>query len=56
VLPFRLYGFGSYEEVLEGLAYQSNGRGLLPSPVITEWISRTANELFLELEEIAGID
>ena len=56
VLPFRLYGFGPYGEVLEGLAYQSNGRGLLPSPVITEWIRRTANELFLELEEIESID
>jgi len=50
VLPFRLYGFGPYEEVLKGLAYQSNGRGLLPSPAVTEWIRRTANELFLELE------
>ena len=56
VLPFRLYGFGPYEEVLEGLAYQSNGRGLLPSPAVTEWIRRTANELFLELEEISSID
>lgn len=56
VLPFRLYGFGPYEKVLEGLVYQSNGRGLLPSPLVTEWIWRTANELFLELEEIASID
>lgn len=56
VLPFRLYGFGPYEEVLEGLAYQSNGRGLLPSPAVTEWIRRTANELFLEFEEIESMD
>lgn len=56
VLPFRLYGFGPYEEVLEGLAYRSNGRGLLPSPAVTEWIRRTANELFLELEEVQSID
>ena len=56
VLPFRLHGFGPYEKVLEGLTYQSNGRGLLPSPLVTEWIRRTANELFLELEEIAGTD
>ena len=56
VLPFRLYGFGPYEEVLEGLTYQSNGRGLLPSPLVTEWIRRTANELFLEFEEITSVD
>ena len=56
VLPFRLYGFGPYEDVLEGLTYQSNGRGLLPSPAVTEWIRRTANELFLELEEIASVE
>ena len=56
VLPFRLYGFGPYEEVLEGLAYQSNGRGLLPSPAVTEWIRRTANELFLEFEGIASVE
>ena len=56
VLPFRLHGFGPYEKVLEGLTYQSNGRGLLPSPLVTEWIRRTANELFLEFEEITSVD
>lgn len=56
VLPFRLYGLGPYEEVLDGLAYKSNGRGLLPSPAVTEWIRRTANELFVELEEIASAE
>ncbi len=56
VLPFRLFGFGPYEEVLEGLAYQSNGRGLLPSPAVTEWIRRTANELFLEFDETASVE
>lgn len=56
VLPFRLHGFGPYEKVLEGLTYQSNGRGLLPSPLVTEWIRRTANELFLEFEEFTSVD
>lgn len=38
VLPFRLYGFGPYAGVLEGLEYEADGQGLLPSPRITDWI------------------
>ncbi len=38
VIPFRLYGFGPYAEVLEGLPYEANGMGLLPSPWVTDWI------------------
>ncbi len=49
VLPFRLFGFGPYAEVLEGLSYESNGIGLLPDPNVSAWIERTANELFIEL-------
>ncbi|MCY4158145.1 MAG: hypothetical protein OXF48_00860, partial [Bacteroidetes bacterium] len=48
VLPFRLFGFGPYAEVLEGLSYISDGSGLLPHPRVTEWIKRSANELFAE--------
>lgn len=43
-LPFRLSGFGPYAEVLEGLEYEA-GEGLLPHPLITEWIRRSAREL-----------
>lgn len=49
VLPFRLYGFGPYAEVLQGLSYESEGVGLLPHPKVTSWIERTASELFDEL-------
>lgn len=42
VIPFRLYGFGPYEEVLEGLAYESDGTGLLPSRLVTDWIAHQA--------------
>ncbi len=49
VLPFRLFGFGPYAEVLEGLSYESNGIGLLPDPNVSAWIERTAKELFIEL-------
>jgi sirohydrochlorin ferrochelatase len=38
VVPFRLFGFGPYHEVLEGLSYVSDGNGLLPHPIITAWI------------------
>lgn len=38
VIPFRLYGFGPYAEVLEGLTYTSDGIGLLPSRLVTDWI------------------
>lgn len=51
VLPFRLFGFGPYSEVLEGLTYESNGIGLLPHPNVSIWIERTANELFVELSQ-----
>ncbi len=49
VLPFRLFGFGPYAEVLDGLSYKSNGIGLLPDPNVSAWIERIANELFIEL-------
>jgi hypothetical protein len=38
VVPFRLSGFGPYADVLEGLTYLSDGRGLVPHPAITDWI------------------
>jgi hypothetical protein len=38
VIPFRLFGFGPYDDVLDGLTYEASGMGLLPSPRITEWI------------------
>lgn len=40
VIPFRVYGFGPYQEVLKGLAYRADGTGLLPHPAITAWIER----------------
>ncbi len=51
VLPFRLYGFGPYAEVLDGLSYKSEGIGLLPNPEITTWIERIANELIASFDE-----
>ncbi|MGH8084101.1 MAG: hypothetical protein ACREPV_02330 [Lysobacter sp.] len=45
VIPYRVQGFGPYEEVLEGLDYLSDGRGLVPHPHVTEWVRRQALEL-----------
>jgi sirohydrochlorin ferrochelatase len=47
VLPVRLTGFGPYAEVLEGLEYVE-GRGLLPHPLIGDWIMTTANSVSCE--------
>ncbi|MBI2795269.1 MAG: hypothetical protein HYX65_01010 [Gemmatimonadetes bacterium] len=38
VLPFRVQGFGPYAEVLRDLPYRSDGLGLIPHPVVTQWI------------------
>jgi len=42
VLPVRLTGFGPYADVLVGLDYVA-GEGLLPHPLIGDWIMTTAN-------------
>ena len=49
VIPFRVYGFGPYAEVLEGLAYAADGRGLLPHAAISAWITRQIEALEREL-------
>ena len=46
VVPFRVYGFGPYESVLDGLSYRSDGRGLLPHPSVTEWLMKEASRCF----------
>src|SRR5262249_30341021 len=38
VIPFRVQGFGPYAEVLQGLDYVSDGRGLVPDAGVTQWI------------------
>ena len=48
VIPFRLYGFGPYAEVLDGLSYEANGMGLLPSSMVTDWIIEQAQKTLKE--------
>jgi len=38
VIPFRVHGFGPYSEVLEGLDFTSDGRGLVPHGNVTQWM------------------
>ncbi|WP_300543286.1 hypothetical protein [Maricaulis sp.] len=45
VVPYRLSGFGPYGEVLEGLDYVAEGRGLLPSAAVADWVRRQIAEL-----------
>ena len=40
-------GFGPYRAVLEGLDYVADGRGLLPHPAFSRWLSRQAEAIFL---------
>lgn len=46
VVPFRVYGFGPYADVLKGLDYVSDGRGLLPHAAVTRWIKQQAEDCF----------
>ena len=48
VVPFRVYGFGPIESVLKDLEYRSDGRGLLPHPIITKWLMKEASQCFQE--------
>jgi sirohydrochlorin ferrochelatase len=45
VIPFRVFGFGPYAEVLEGLEYVSDGQGLLPHEAVAVWMRRQAAAL-----------
>ena len=46
VVPFRVFGFGPYDEVLEGLDYSADRQGLLPHPNVTEWLREQAKDCF----------
>jgi hypothetical protein len=54
VIPFRLFGFGPYAEVLEELSYTADERGLLPHLAVTRWIARQAEELAAAPRRRAG--
>ena len=45
VIPYRVFGFGPYAEILEDLEYTSDGKGLIPHDAVTAWIDRQAGAL-----------
>lgn len=45
VIPFRVQGFGPYAQVLDGLEYVSDQRGLVPHDNVTQWIAGQIGEL-----------
>ena len=49
VLPYRVTGFGPYARVLEGVSYEADRRGLLPSPEVERWVRRQADQLRTQL-------
>lgn len=55
VVPYRVQGFGPYAEALDGLTYVSDGRGLLPSEAVEQWVRRQVETLSAELAG-AGAD
>lgn len=48
VIPVRLFGFGRYRGVLAGFEYIADEKGLLPHPIIVEWVRDRATELFCD--------
>lgn len=56
VVPVRLFGFGPYAEVLEGLQYEADGTGLLPSPLVAEWMRERVRETACGVGWLSGSD
>jgi hypothetical protein len=45
VIPFRVQGFGPYAQVLEGLDYVADHKGLIPHAEVIRWIEREIEAL-----------
>ncbi|MDP3740593.1 MAG: CbiX/SirB N-terminal domain-containing protein [Hyphomonadaceae bacterium] len=45
VIPYRVSGFGPYANVLKGLSYEADQKGLLPSAGVEHWVRRQIKEL-----------
>ena len=50
VVPFRIHGFGPYANVLAGLNYNADQKGLIPHSNVTIWIQNQAEVLRLEAQ------
>jgi sirohydrochlorin cobaltochelatase len=45
VIPYRVSGFGPYANVLKGINYEADQKGLLPSAGVEHWVRRQIKEL-----------
>lgn len=45
VIPYRVQGFGPYAEVLAGLDYAADGKGLTPHRQVGRWVRRQVEEM-----------
>lgn len=45
VIPYRVSGFGPYARVLEGIDYEADRHGLVPSTEVEQWVRRQAEQL-----------
>jgi sirohydrochlorin cobaltochelatase len=50
VIPYRVQGFGPYTGVLEGLSYVADGKGLVPSGEVQQWVRRQVATLQAALD------
>ncbi len=50
VVPFRIHGFGPYANVLAGLNYKADQKGLIPHSNVAIWIQNQAEVLRLEAQ------
>lgn len=50
VVPFRVHGFGPYANVLEGLEYNADKKGLIPHPNVALWIQNQAKVLWTQAQ------
>lgn len=50
IIPYRVHGFGPYEQVFEGLQYRANQTGLIPHSAVTDWIIEQVSMLETSLQ------
>lgn len=50
IIPYRVHGFGPYEQVFEGLQYRANHTGLIPHSAVTDWIIEQVSTLETTLQ------
>ena len=54
-VPYRVYGFGPYAEVLDGLDYVGTD-GLLPHRLVGDWVAARASAVFCEAGLVPALE